>query len=120
MSELERLDPAVIGQLLELEETLGQPGILADTAADFDNHGRTRLAELRDAVAGGNGPEVKRLAHTLKGSAGALGARRLHHLCGQLEASASQDRGSGNALLAAVISEFEAVVAALALQSSAG
>ena len=44
-----------------------------------------RLDRLRNAFASGNIEEVRRAAHSLKGSAGNIGANRLFAVCRQLD-----------------------------------
>jgi HPt (histidine-containing phosphotransfer) domain-containing protein len=68
------------------------------------------LAALRAAVAAGDTASVTFAAHTLKGSAGAIGAPALTALCASLEAL-----GRGGALTdaAAVLAELEAAAAAV-------
>ncbi len=44
-----------------------------------------RIAAIKSAVKGGDGPELKRIAHALKGSCGHFGAARLAALCRKME-----------------------------------
>jgi HPt (histidine-containing phosphotransfer) domain-containing protein len=54
------------------------------------NHGDD-IATLRERLAGGNIAEARRLAHSLKGMAGTLGAHRLHRLAAELEQTLASD-----------------------------
>lgn len=78
------VDAEVIRELRTLQDD-GNPGFLAELIDLFLSHGSQMLADLRTAFSAGNAAELLRLAHTLRGSAGGLGARRLSGLCAALE-----------------------------------
>ena len=68
-----------------------------------------RLAEIDDALAGGRYEEVATAAHSLRGSAGAFGARRLSNLADRLERisiEAEGDRSDAGPLVEEMRSEF--------------
>ncbi len=80
------LDPKVLGELRALEEG-GSPGLLAELIDLFLKQGAKQLGEMREALTSKDGAGLGRLAHTMKGSAGSLGAARLSGLCRELEAA---------------------------------
>jgi len=65
---------------------------------------RPHIEELREAMAAGDHRSLELRAHSLKGSAGTLGALRLAELCGELELSA---RGGVPQLFAGRIDALE-------------
>lgn len=78
------LDAKVIGELRELQDG-GSPGLLAELIDLFLKQGEEKLVELRQALESRNDAVLGRIAHTLKGSAGSLGALRLSGICRELE-----------------------------------
>ncbi len=78
------LDPKVIGELRELQES-GSPGLLGELIDLFLKQGEEKLAEIGKAMGARDAPLLGRHAHTLKGSAGSLGALPLSGLCRELE-----------------------------------
>ena len=80
----EVLDRAVIGGLKELREP-GQPDPLSELLDLFFRDAEPRLKQMEEAVTSGDMPKLAAAAHTLKGSASNLGARRLSALCASLE-----------------------------------
>ena len=82
------LDPGVLAGLREL----GDPGLLPELAEMFLDDASSRVAVLREAVEGGDARSVERIAHTLKGSSGNMGAKRMAAICEELQnAGASGD-----------------------------
>ena len=63
----------------------GEPDVLAEVLQLFLEEVPPRIARLRNAWAAGNIEEVHRAAHSLKGSAGNIGARQLFEVCSQLD-----------------------------------
>lgn len=61
------------------------------------------------AVERGDGDARRRRAHSLKGSAGNLGAARLAELCGALESQAADEPPGAAELLAALRLELDTV-----------
>jgi HPt (histidine-containing phosphotransfer) domain-containing protein len=69
---------------------------------------------MRQALAAGDAARLAEGAHSLKGSSGALGARRLAELCAELVADARSERlGDCERRLAEVEEEIQRVEAAL-------
>ena len=79
------LDPAVISGLRQLTPP-GEPDVLAEVLKLFLEEVPPRIARLRNAWHSGNIEEMHRAAHSLKGSAGNIGAGRLHSVCTRLDA----------------------------------
>ena len=98
MSELPVLDSAVVSGLRQLTPP-GEPDVLAEVLNLFLVEVPPRMDRLRNAWAAGNIEEVRRAAHSLKGSAGTIGARRLYEVCRQLDTRAKSDDLAGLATL---------------------
>ncbi len=90
------LDLGVLASLRELQEE-GEPDILAELVEMFLEDAPRRLASLREAIQRGDAGEVERTAHTLKGSCGNMGARRMHELAADLQAIGASGDLSGAA-----------------------
>lgn len=83
--------PAIdLGMLRKLQggQGQGQPDIVTEVIALFLRDAPARLAEIRDAVARGDLAAAGRAAHTLKGSAGHLGAKTLTLLAARFDEKA--------------------------------
>jgi len=103
------LDPAVIESLRELTPP-GEPDVLNEVLTIFLQEVPPRLERLRTFLAAGNIVEVQRAAHSLKGSAGNIGARALHDICRQVDDKGRAGDLSGLApLVAALTLEFDKV-----------
>lgn len=73
-----------------------------------------RLAQLDGLLAGGNLDEIRKHAHSLKGSSSNLGASLLTDLCFQLEQQAKDNQSEGlGGLLTQIDAEFIQVKDAL-------
>lgn len=107
------LDPTVLANLRKLEDATGAT-ILPQLLASFAAVTPPRLAALRAAVAAGDTHMVNQGAHTLKGSAANLGARRMAQLCGDLEMlGQTSDLSTAASILASIEVEFICVRTAL-------
>lgn len=84
MAEPAVLDDAVIATLRQLTPP-GEPDVLTEVLRMFLRECPPRLERLRIAWAAGNIEELYRSAHSLKGSAGNIGAQRLFSVCAQLD-----------------------------------
>jgi len=82
--------PVDLGMLRKLQggQGQGQPDIVAEVVALFLRDAPARLAEIRDAVGRGDLSAAARAAHTLKGSAGHLGAKTLTLLAARFDEKA--------------------------------
>ena len=85
------LDPAVFDELRALAET-ADGGFLATLVDRFRTDTEPMLGQLREAFEIGNAPAVSRLSHSIKGSCGQLGGRRLALSCDRLERKATAGR----------------------------
>ncbi len=76
-----------LGMLRKLRTTQspGEPDIVTEVIALFLQDAPARVAAIREAVARGDLAVAIRAAHTLKGSAGHLGAKTLAALCSRFE-----------------------------------
>ncbi len=73
----------VVDELIALSDD-GEPELLLDLIGLFLSDGPTKLEAVSEGVLAGDLERVERAAHSLKGSSGNLGARRLQHLCENL------------------------------------
>ncbi len=78
------VDRAVIADLRQLSPP-GEPSFVDELIDAFLEDTPAQLAAMRAALAAGDSAALHAAAHSLKGSSGALGARRLSALCAQLE-----------------------------------
>ena len=92
------LDPAVVDRLRQLTPT-GEPDVLANVLSLFLQEGRRRIGGIHLACRTGDAAEVHRVAHSLKGSAGNIGATALYLVCREIDDRASEGDMSGAALL---------------------
>ena len=100
------LDRGVIAGLRGLQRE-DDADIVAELAGMFLEDARSRLRALEEAVQSGDAPAVERVAHTLKGSSGNMGARGMSYLCARLEEiGASGDLSSGAGLIRRLKEEF--------------
>jgi len=88
MSESPVLDHSVIDTLRMLTQP-GEPDVLLEVLKMFLDEVPPRIERLRNAWAEGNIKEVHRAAHSLKGSAGNIGARRLYDVCKAIDSGDS-------------------------------
>ena len=100
------LDRAVIETLRQLTPP-GEPDVLTEVLQMFLQEVPPRIDRLRNAWATGNIEEMYRAAHSLKGSAGNIGAHRLHGVCSRLdEMGRAGDLTSSGPLVDALGIEF--------------
>jgi CheY-like chemotaxis protein len=112
------LDRSVLEGLRELQEE-GELDIIAELIELFSSDVPPQLVALREAVEGGNAHLVERIAHTLKGSCGNMGAIRMAKFCEQLqEVGASQDLVKVPGLLDQLEAEFHRVCSMLQAERS--
>jgi HPt (histidine-containing phosphotransfer) domain-containing protein len=82
------VDADVIAELRALSEGADED-FLMKLVSQFVSDTDTRLNELRGALDAGNAHSVRSIAHSIKGSSGTLGGRRLALSCGRLEKKAT-------------------------------
>jgi HPt (histidine-containing phosphotransfer) domain-containing protein len=100
------LDPAVLDGLRSLTAP-GEPDVLSEVLNLFLVEVPPRMDRLRNAWAAGNIEEVHRAAHSLKGSAGNIGANAFFAVCKDLdEKSRSGDTGAIGPLVEAMGVEY--------------
>ncbi|MCA1687812.1 MAG: Hpt domain-containing protein, partial [Actinobacteria bacterium] len=104
------LDRAVLENLREL----GGQEMLSELSQMFVNDASSALRDLKEATECEDPPSVKRVAHTLRGSSGNMGAKRMAALCAELQdAGASGDLSRVPGLLERLQEEFGRVRPAL-------
>jgi HPt (histidine-containing phosphotransfer) domain-containing protein len=87
----------------------------------FFDDATSRLGELREAVGAGDAAGVERVAHTLKGSSGNMGAARMSAICAELqEVGASGDIERAPGLLGELEEEYGRVRPALEAEMEGG
>jgi signal transduction histidine kinase/DNA-binding response OmpR family regulator len=90
VSDDETVDRGVLEDLAEL----GGADLVGELIDTFLEDATSRLTDLREAARRGAAPEVRRLAHALKGSCGSMGATEMTRLSDALErVGASWDSG---------------------------
>ena len=93
----------------------GDPDVVAQVIAMFQEDSVERLARVREAVARGDGTTLRREAHALRGTAGVFGADALREAAETLERHAepgwSPALGPLADAMAAAISDVRAVLA---------
>ena len=110
------LDASVLKQLVALDG--GGKTLLKEMAQLFREDIGGRLESMRAALAAGNSEGIAQEAHAIKGAAGAVGARRLQALAGEIERGARASAFGGAAdRVAGMQPAFEE--AALALDAEA-
>jgi HPt (histidine-containing phosphotransfer) domain-containing protein len=92
----------------------GDVGFVRDLVAEYLADGTLRVADMKAALAAGEAEDLRRAAHTLKGSSASLGALGLADACRAIEIAAREGRLDGlEADIASVAEQFDVVVAAL-------
>jgi HPt (histidine-containing phosphotransfer) domain-containing protein len=81
------LDPVVLDTLRKLTMP-GEPDVLREVLQLFQEDVPGRLERLRQAVDEGDLVKAERAAHSIKGSAGNIGATALHDACRDVENAA--------------------------------
>ena len=105
------MDPAIVDSLREL----GGDDMLADLVELFLEDAEPRLAALGEAVKADDASAVERVAHSLKGSSGNMGAHGMSRLAAELQyIGASGDLSKAPESLRSLEAEFERVRPALA------
>jgi two-component system, sensor histidine kinase and response regulator len=107
------IDRLVLASLRELQGE-GEPEILSELIDLFLDEVPQQLGALREAVEKDDAPSVERIAHTLKGSSGNMGATPMAQICAELEdVGASGDLSRAPELLERLEEEFWRVRLAL-------
>ena len=91
-----------------------EPDIVAELFSLFMQDARSGLETIQEDLQKEDAPAVGRVAHTLKGGSGSMGARGLVALCAQLEdVGTSGDLSRGSWFLERIREELERVERAL-------
>jgi PAS domain S-box-containing protein len=113
MSNLETIDPVVLAGLRDLREP-GAPDPVAELIELFLRDTPGHLQRMQVAADKGDVAALQSAAHSLKGSANNMGARRLAALCGAVEKQAKTgDLGEIPSWLGPIKAEFARVTAEL-------
>ena len=105
------LDPAVIATLRQLTPP-GEPDVLSEVLGLFLSDAPGRLTRLRTAWRDGDAVAVQRSAHSLKGSAGNIGAIAMLAVCKELdEQGRAGDLAAMTPLVASLDAEYAKVAA---------
>jgi HPt (histidine-containing phosphotransfer) domain-containing protein len=78
----------MLTSLRELQEP-NSPDLIGELSGMFREDGQRRLARLREALEAADRDQLRLTAHSLKGSAGNLGASRLARVCAVIESTAA-------------------------------
>ena len=105
---------SVIDRGVELKAVGGDATLLTDLVRMFLEDGPARVAELREAVGGGDAGRLERSTHAVKGAVATFGARIARELAADLERAAREHRlGEAPALLGELEAELDRVSRAL-------
>jgi CheY-like chemotaxis protein/HPt (histidine-containing phosphotransfer) domain-containing protein len=88
-----------------LRQVGGDKALLAELSAAFRTESQSLMAQIREAIATGDAPRLRRAAHTLKGAAGVFGAGAAYDTAKQLEALAAATDMAPTASLLAELEE---------------
>ncbi len=113
--EPEGFDPLYLDRLAALESATGS-SIVQQVVERFLTEAPRRLAEMRQALAKGDGAALVFAAHSLKGSSAQLGALLLAELSGEIEAGGivlAAGRGGAETTLEGIARELERVAPVL-------
>lgn len=102
------LDPAVLETLRQLTMP-GEPDVLGEVLTVFLRETPARVERLRNAWAAGDIEQMQRAAHSLKGSAGNIGARAMFTVCKTLNETG--DAEAARPLIEALGAEYGKVEA---------
>ena len=103
------LDPKVIDGLRQLTAA-GEPNVLAEILQLFLDEVPKKIRALQATIDAGDGAEAARLAHSLRGSAGNIGASSMMDACRRIEDLArAGDLAAVTQLLPGLTSEYHRV-----------
>jgi HPt (histidine-containing phosphotransfer) domain-containing protein len=109
----EVLDQAVLEELLSYADD-GDPELLLDLIQMFLDDSPSKVAAVEQGLATGDFEKAERAAHSLKGSAGTLGARLVQDVCELLQVSTRrQQLETSRELAPRLAAEYELADAAL-------
>jgi CheY-like chemotaxis protein len=106
------VDQQALANLKALERN--GPGFLAVLVREFDEGFRSHLGDMRLAARENDGAALRGAAHSVKGSAGIVGAQGMASLCQRLESLGAEDQAmAADALIASLAHEHGAVMSVL-------
>jgi CheY-like chemotaxis protein len=105
----EGFEPTVLELLRRIHERDGS----TDLIDAYEHESRLQLRQLIEASARSDTAAAQRLAHSMKGATGTVGAVQLTALLAQLERAISEGRDDIGTVLAAVAGELDRVVSVL-------
>ncbi|MCS1407998.1 MAG: Signal transduction histidine-protein kinase BarA [Verrucomicrobia subdivision 3 bacterium] len=108
-ADVPRLDPKVLANFRKLDPNSSYAP-LGGLAELFSKEIPRQVQAIQAAIDAGNQKELNRIAHTFKGSANNIGARRLAAHCLQLESAELTSPSSIKQALAAIKKEADAVL----------
>ena len=85
------IDMSVLDSFRELQDE-GEPDLIAELVGLYINDTETRLAEMQTALKKKDTPALEKVTHSIKGSSGNLGIRRIAKICTALEKNLKKDR----------------------------
>jgi two-component system, sensor histidine kinase and response regulator len=107
------LDERALASLRELQQE-GEPDFVGELIELFLHDAPPQLAALRDAIEEEDADSVELIAHTLKGSSGSMGAKKMAEICAELQnVGASGDPARAPRLFERLEEEFGRVRPAL-------
>ena len=77
------------------QATANRPEMLIELCRDYVSEARSALAQVSEAITGGDAGRLRDRAHYLKGSSMMMGARDLSQSCAALEAMGRDDKLAG-------------------------
>jgi HPt (histidine-containing phosphotransfer) domain-containing protein len=106
------VDQQALSTLKDLERD--GPGFLAVLVHDFDEGFRERLGDMQLAARENDGAALRGAAHSVKGSAGIVGAEAMASLCQRLESLGAEGQTTGaDAIIVSLAHEHQAVMSVL-------
>jgi HPt (histidine-containing phosphotransfer) domain-containing protein len=88
--EAASVDDMTVGKLRDVEEATGETGFTRRLLERFVEDARLRLLRLRESKDAGDMQTLQRVAHSMKGSAGTVGAVLIQEVCARMEQDAKQ------------------------------
>ncbi len=112
----EHLDPEVIASLVDLGGE-DEPDLIVELIDLFFEDADVRILDLENAVKAHDWDQVVRVAHTLKGASGTIGALRLSEACKAVEMEARDGGLTSESLDRAIESHLSAQFSLVCLRA---
>lgn len=108
------LDNEALENLRQIEAR-GEKDFVAETIKLYFSHAEKQINEIKQAVSKGNHKDLYLKAHSLKGSSGSIGLRKISKLCEKLEKSSqSNNQELSKKNLDEMLTEFDKIRKAIA------